>query len=72
MKLFRSEEALDRWLAARGGRRGGVLGIEALRTLAARWYGDRLDPRWRPRPLEASQRILADAGLSGPFWRLQP
>ncbi len=72
MKLFRSEEALESWLAAGGHERGGVIGLPTLRTLAARWYGDRLDPGWRPRSVEASQAILADCGLTAPFWRLQP
>jgi hypothetical protein len=72
MKLFRSEDALDAWLAARGHQRGGVIGLETLRTLAARWYGDRLDPGWRPRSAEGSQAILAASGLTDPFWRLQP
>ena len=41
-----------------------------LLDLARGWYGDRLDPGWRPRTREASQQILADAGLLGAFWRL--
>ena len=38
--------------------------------LAPRWYGDRLDPCWRPRSREESQRILGGVGLRGDFWRL--
>jgi hypothetical protein len=41
-----------------------------LRALAARWYGDRLDPDWRPRSAAESQRILDEVGLTGEFWRL--
>ena len=41
-----------------------------LRALAADWYGDRLDPQWRPRTVEQSQAILDRHGLTGPFWRL--
>jgi hypothetical protein len=51
-------------------RHGAIVGLTRLQALARRWYGDRLDPAWRPRTLEASQRILEDAGLTGPFWRL--
>ena len=38
--------------------------------LAQRWYGDRLEPDWRPRTREGSQAILDGVGLRGPFWSL--
>ena len=38
--------------------------------LARAWYGDRLDPDWRPRSAEESQEILGAHGLTGGFWRL--
>lgn len=63
MRLFRSEEDLPQ-------PRGGVIPVPVLRRLAAEWYGDRLDPDWRPRSIEASQAILDRHGLTGPFWRL--
>ena len=63
MKLFRSEEELTQ-------ARGGVVPVWILRALAADWYGDRLDPQWRPRTAEQSQAILDRHGLTGPFWRL--
>jgi hypothetical protein len=63
MRLFRSEEEID-------GARGATVGVATLNALARDWYGDRLDPRWRPRSLARSQRILASHGLSGDFWRL--
>jgi hypothetical protein len=61
MRLVRSDEAI---------RTGEVVPIDTLRALAARWYGDRLDPGWRPRSVEASQAILDEVGLTGPFWNL--
>jgi hypothetical protein len=39
-------------------------------ALAQRWYGDRLEPDWRPRTPAASQAILDEVGLRDPFWRL--
>jgi len=63
MLLFRSEEDID-------GPRGGVMTIAQLHELAQRWYGDRLDPGWRPRTIAQSQAILESVGLTGPFWRL--
>ena len=63
MRLFRSEEDID-------GPRGGVMTTGQLHELARRWYGDRLDPAWRPRSAAASQAILESVGLTGPFWRL--
>jgi hypothetical protein len=49
---------------------GELVDLPTLRRLARRWYGDRLDPDWRPRTLEASQAILDGVGLTGEFWRL--
>ena len=63
MRLFRSEEDLPQ-------PRGGVVAVSTLTSLAAEWYGDRLDPGWRPRRVEQSQAILDRHGLTGPFGRL--
>jgi hypothetical protein len=63
MLLFRSEEEIE-------GPRGGVMTVAQLHELAVHWYGDRLDPGWRPRTAEQSQAILDAVGLTGPFWRL--
>ena len=49
---------------------GELVDIATLRELARRWYGDRLDPDWRPRTREQSQAILDAVGLRGDFWRL--
>jgi hypothetical protein len=62
MRLFRSEEDVP------GG--GATVPIEQLAELARRWYGDRLDPAWRPRTAAESQGILDAVGLTGDFWRL--
>jgi hypothetical protein len=63
MLLFRSEEEIGR-------AQGGVMTTVQLHELAQRWYGDRLDPAWRPRTREQSQAVLASVGLTGPFWEL--
>jgi hypothetical protein len=63
MRLLRSEDEVD-------GGSGVLLGIEELQQLARAWYGDRLDPDWRPRSRGDSQRLLADLGLDGAFWEL--
>jgi hypothetical protein len=44
--------------------------LQTLAELARRWYGNRLDPAWRPRSLAESQAILDSVGLTGQFWRL--
>jgi hypothetical protein len=63
MLLFRSEEEIK-------GPRGGVMTVAQLHELAQRWYGDRLDPGWRPRTIQQSQAILDAVGLTAPFWNL--
>jgi hypothetical protein len=61
MRLVRSADEVDG---------GAVLDLEQLWELAQVWYGDRLDPDWRPRTRDESQRLLADVGLDGEFWEL--
>jgi hypothetical protein len=70
MLLFRSEEEVARWCSRQRLRPGAVVSLDALWRLAKAWYGDRLDPAWRPRSREQSQAILDAVGLTGPFWRL--
>ncbi|HEV3002294.1 MAG TPA: hypothetical protein VGW75_16245 [Solirubrobacteraceae bacterium] len=62
MRLFRSEEDVPEG--------GATVPVRTLAEVARRWYGDRLDPGWRPRTVAQSQRILDEAGLTGEFWRL--
>jgi hypothetical protein len=70
MMLFRSEDEVAQWCLAQGRETGAILPVAQLRRLGESWYGDRLDPDWRPRSREQSQAILDAAGLSDPFWRL--
>ena len=71
MLLFRSEEEIDAWCAQHHRPRGGVVPVMQLHKLAQRWYGDRLDPDWRPRSTAQSQAILEAVGLTGSFWQLR-
>ncbi len=68
MNLFRSEEHIARWLGGRAP--GATVGAPVLASLARAWWGDRLDPAWRPHTREENQAILDGVGLTGPFWRL--
>ncbi len=61
MRLVRSDEVPEG---------GAVVELDTLAALAADWYGDRLDPGWRPRMPAQSQAILDRHGLTGDFWRL--
>jgi hypothetical protein len=49
---------------------GSVVSVIRLQELARRWYGDRMEPGWRPRSRDESQAILDAVGLTGDFWRL--
>ena len=72
MLLFRSKEHVEAWNAARQATPGGEMTLEQLWTLAQKWYADRLDPEWHRRRPEDAQAILAEVGLTGGFWQLQP
>ena len=61
MRLFRSGEAPAE---------GETVPLDVLDELAKRWYGDRLDPDWRPRTKDESQQMLTEVGLTGDFWAL--
>jgi hypothetical protein len=68
MLLFRSEETVSGWCAARGLPMRPLISLEQLWSLATTWYGNRLtvDSR-RPGPDEMVG-IFALLGLEGPFW----
>ena len=68
MLLFRSEGHVDEWLGGRAP--GKIIPVLKLVELAYAWWGDRLDPQWRPHTLAQNQAILDRLGLTGPFWRL--
>ena len=68
MNLFRSEEHIDRWLGSRAP--GSTLPVTTLCELAHAWWGNRIDPNWRPRTREQNQAILNSLGLTDAFWNL--
>jgi hypothetical protein len=68
MLLFRSEDHVTSWLAGRPP--GATIPVTKLAELAEGWWGDRLDPDWRPHSREQNQAILDRLGLTGPFWKL--
>jgi hypothetical protein len=68
MLLFRSEGHVTSWLAGR--EPGTTIPVTRLAELAEAWWGDRLDPDWRPHTREQNQAILERLGLTGPFWNL--
>lgn len=70
IRTFCSRAHLEDWLGHTGEPAGEAVGLEQLWRLALPWYGDRLDPDWAPRPRDEAERILAEAGLTGPFWTL--
>jgi hypothetical protein len=72
MVFLRSEEHLERWLAARGWEPGETLSAPQMNDLARVWWWTRLDPGWRPRPADESQALLEGVGLTGGFWELRP
>jgi hypothetical protein len=71
MLIFRSEEHVDRWCTFRGLSRGGTMSPDQCWRLAQAWYGEKLSPEWRRKTLEEAQAMLANIGLTGPFWSLR-
>jgi hypothetical protein len=50
---------------------GGILSTEQAWRPAHAWYKNKLKPDWRRRTLEETEALLADIGLTGPFWNLR-
>ena len=71
MLLFRSEEHVDRWCADRDLPRGGTMTPDQCWRLAQAWYGDKVSPDWRRATLDEAESLLAETGLTGPFWSLR-
>lgn len=71
MLLFRDEERVDRWCAARALPRGATLTPEQTWRLAEGWYRNKLQIDWRRHTLEETEALLVTVGLTGPFWNLR-
>jgi len=71
MLLFRDEEHIDRWCSEWKQSRGATLTIEQAWRLARVWYQDKMDPNWRRLTVDQTERLLAELGLTGPFWNLR-
>jgi len=71
MLLFRDEEHVDRWCAAREMTRGGIVTAEQAWRLAQGWYGNKLRPDWRRHTVDEAEALLAEIGLTGEFWSLR-
>jgi hypothetical protein len=68
MLLFRSEETVNDWCAARNIPRRPLISLEQLWQLAVTWYGNRLTLDSRRPGRDEMASIFALLGLTGPFW----
>ena len=68
MLLFRSEEHVDRWCAARGLTRRPLVALDVLWELAVAWYANRLTPEARRPVGEEIREIFDGLGLTESFW----
>jgi len=69
MLLFRSEDEIDAWCAARTEPRGETLSLDIVWALSQAWYGNRISPSYRGRTQEEARRVFAEVGLTSPFWQ---
>ena len=70
MRLFRSEEHVRSWSEQTGVAVGAIFSVDSLWRLSQLWFHDRLAPGWRRRTADEAHAVFAEAGLTGPFWRL--
>lgn len=71
MLLLRSEEHRDQWRRLRDLPADGTMSLATMWELAHAWYHDRFDPNWRRKPVDEAEKLFADLGLTGDFWRLR-
>ena len=72
MLLFRSEEHVDRWCEQWKLKRGALMSLEQAGRLAEAWYGaDRRHHAWRRKTVDETETLLAELGLTSPFWNLR-
>lgn len=70
IRLFCTHEHADSWTAEYAPGSGYIADARTVWDLAQAWYGDRLDPAYRPHTRGHNQALLAERGLTGEFWRL--
>jgi hypothetical protein len=68
MLLFRSEETVKQWCAAREIPMRPLISLEQLWFLSQTWYGNRLTVDSRRPAADEMVEIFARIGLDGPFW----
>jgi hypothetical protein len=71
MLLFRDEEHVDRWSAARDLPRGATITPEQAWQLAHGWYKDKVKPDWRRHTVEETEALLSSVGLTSAFWNVR-
>lgn len=71
MMLFRDEEHVDRWCAARDMARGAVVSPHQAWDLARDWYAGKVKENWRRHTLEETEALFARIGLTGDAWSLR-
>ena len=71
MLLFRAEEHIENWRRQWNQPRGATLTIDQAWRLANAWYRNKMDPDWRRATLDETEALLANLGLTGPFWNLR-
>ena len=67
MLVFRSEEHVDRWIAA-GHPQGERMTMQQQWTLAQRWFKGRNRPEWNKRTPKEAEEVLRSVGLMSDFW----
>ncbi|MFI0480143.1 alkylmercury lyase family protein [Actinomadura sp. 9N215] len=70
IRAFCDRDHAERWTTDNAPGSGYIADATTVWRLAGPWYGDRLDPEFRPHSREHNQGLLEECGLTGPFWKL--
>lgn len=70
MHFFRSEEHARRWCEERGHELGEILDLPTSWAFTLAYFGGRLVKDVPRRTPEQTSALLAEFGLTGPYWRL--
>lgn len=68
--VFLNPTEVETWCDRHGYDVAHVAPIQDVNTLAKKWYGNHLNPKWVKWTMEEAQTIFEESGMNHPLWAL--
>jgi hypothetical protein len=69
MLVFSDEEEVDEWCRRHNKKKGDVVPLDTVWTLAKIWYGNYLSDNFKRKTKEIAEEMFVSVGLTSPFWK---